>query len=98
MLYQTPLSKQSKTRLEVIRSSTDGFAIADEDLKLRGSGEIIGTKQTGLIRLKIANFEQHQSLTKHIPKLSNKLSQQFSENVPLLIKRWLNDGERYLNS
>lgn len=98
LLYQTPLSKTSKARLEVIRSSTDGFVIADEDLKLRGSGEIIGTKQTGLIRLKIANFEQHGSISKHIPKISQNLSKYHPDNVPLLIKRWLNDGERYLNS
>lgn len=98
LLYQTPLSKPSKARLEAIRSSTDGFVIADEDLKLRGSGEIIGTKQTGLIQMKVANFQQHQSLLSHIPKLSEKLCSQYPDNIEPLIKRWLADGERYVDS
>lgn len=98
LLYQTPLSKQSKSRLKTIRSSTDGFVIAEEDLKLRGSGEIIGTKQTGLIQMKVANFEHHQQLLKSIPALSNKFSQQCPQNIAPLIQRWLFDGEKYTQS
>ena len=98
LLYQKPLSRNSKARLQAIRSSTDGFVIADEDLKLRGSGEIVGTKQTGLIHMKVANFEHHHGLLKLIPFLSEKLCQQFPKNIEPLIKRWLADGERYLNS
>lgn len=98
LLYQTPLSQQSQTRLQVIRSSNDGFLIAEEDLKLRGSGEIIGTKQTGIIHMKIANFRQHHHLLTKIPALSAELCQQYPANVNPLIKRWLADGERYVSS
>lgn len=98
LLYQLPLSKNSRARLEAIRSTTDGFKIADEDLKLRGSGEIIGTKQTGLVQMKVANFQQHQSLLKTIPELSFALCHHYPEHIEPLIERWLGDGERYINS
>ena len=98
LLYQTPLSDQSQKRLSIMRSTTDGFIIAEEDLNLRGSGEIIGTKQTGLIQMKVANFKTHQHLLNKIPLLTQAMHQQCPDNIPALIERWLADGERYIGS
>lgn len=98
LLYQTPLSQQSQARLQTIRQSTDGFTIAEEDLKLRGSGEIIGTKQTGLRQMRVANFHQHHLLLAKVPKLSKTFSKQCPDKVTPLITRWLADGEKYVAS
>lgn len=98
LLYQPPLSNQSRQRLHAIRASTDGFVIAEEDLKLRGAGEIIGTKQTGLIQMKIANIKQHHHLLAKVPLLAKVLAQNTPTQIPLLINRWLGDGERYVQS
>jgi ATP-dependent DNA helicase RecG len=97
LLYQTPLSHDAKKRLHVIRDSTDGFVISEEDLKIRGSGEVLGTKQTGLTQLKVANLEKHQTLLDKIAKASALLENN-PECVKKLIRRWLGDGEKYLNS
>lgn len=98
LLYQSPLSQQSQQRLQAIRSTTDGFIIAEEDLKLRGSGEIIGTKQTGLIQMRVANFKQHHQLMSLMPTLSKKIHQNYPTLIPKLIQRWLADGEKYTES
>ena len=62
LLYKSPLSHTSKKRLEIMRRTEDGFIIAEEDLKLRGAGDILGTRQSGLLSFKLANLEFHSSL------------------------------------
>ena len=56
LLYQAPLSFMAQERLDVLRKTHDGFVIAERDLQLRGPGEVLGTKQTGLARLRIADL------------------------------------------
>ena len=60
LMYQAPLSKSAERRLGIMRDTEDGFRIAEEDLKMRGAGDVIGTAQSGLPRFKVANLE-HQS-------------------------------------
>lgn len=62
LLYKGPLGEMAKSRLMMIRQTQDGFRIAEEDLKLRGEGEILGTKQAGLPSYKVANLNEHARL------------------------------------
>jgi ATP-dependent DNA helicase RecG len=62
LLYKEPLNEMSKARLKVIRETTDGFRIAEEDLKLRGEGDVLGVRQSGLPGYRIARSEVHAQL------------------------------------
>jgi ATP-dependent DNA helicase RecG len=62
LLYREPLNEMSKARLGVIRETTDGFRIAEEDLKLRGEGDVLGVRQSGLPGYRIARPEVHAQL------------------------------------
>ncbi|HYE00702.1 MAG TPA: ATP-dependent DNA helicase RecG [Alphaproteobacteria bacterium] len=62
LLYQPPLNEVAKARLEILRQSEDGFLIAEEDLRLRGGGDLLGTKQSGLPDFRLANLEAHGDL------------------------------------
>ena len=62
LLYDYPLSEVAKKRLEVMRQTDDGFVIAEEDLKLRGSGEVLGTRQSGLENMRLASVVQQQEM------------------------------------
>ena len=82
------LSSDAKTRLETMTATTDGFEIAEVDLKLRGPGDLMGTKQSGVLQLKIANITRDNQLLKtarkdayDILRLDSKL--ETSENIPL---------------
>jgi ATP-dependent DNA helicase RecG len=95
LMFGTPLSEQGKQRLEVMRSTNDGFVIAEEDLKLRGPGEVLGTKQTGAIGFKVADMERDQHLLELIPELAQQLMQQYPSHAEPIIKRWLNKADQY---
>jgi ATP-dependent DNA helicase RecG len=62
MLYQTPLSETGERRLQILRETEDGFRIAEEDLAMRGAGDVIGTAQSGLPRFRIADLERQAGL------------------------------------
>jgi ATP-dependent DNA helicase RecG len=62
LLYREPLSELQQARLRVIRDTTDGFRIAEEDLRLRGEGDVLGTRQSGLPGYRIARPEAHAQL------------------------------------
>ena len=97
MLYKNPLGETAKQRLEVIRSSTDGFYISEKDIELRGPGEILGIKQKGVVGLKIADISRDAYL---IPKI-NKVCDQFENNYPeqskKLVRRWIGNQINYRN-
>lgn len=96
LLYHPPLSAQSKARLKVMRESNDGFVVAEEDLALRGPGELLGTRQTGDIAFRIADLQCHVELIEHAQLVANTLHAQADESViNALIKRWLPQGEQY---
>jgi ATP-dependent DNA helicase RecG len=62
LLYATPVGETAKARLSIMRDSDDGFRIAEEDLRLRGGGELLGTRQSGMPELRIADLAAHQDL------------------------------------
>ncbi len=84
LLYKEPLNEMSKARLKVIRETTDGFRIAEEDLKLRGEGDVLGIRQSGLPGYRIARSEVHGQL---ITQARDEALRIMKENPKL-------DGER----
>ena len=97
LLYQTPLSRDGKLRLEVMRDSCDGFYIAEKDLELRGPGQVLGTNQAGLMSFKIADMQRDAPLLEDVKNMSESLMQNNQEIVDPLINRWLSDREEYAN-
>lgn len=95
LLYRLPLSMISKQRLSIMRMTNDGFEIARQDLELRGPGEVLGTRQTGLMQFKLADLMRDQPLLPAVQASAQQLLQNSPEIVPALIKRWLGDAERY---
>jgi ATP-dependent DNA helicase RecG len=62
LLYTPPLGETARTRIETLRQSDDGFLIAEEDLRLRGAGEVLGTRQSGLPQFRLADIAEHAEL------------------------------------
>ncbi len=95
LLYKSPLSHQANERLAVLRESNDGFVIAERDLELRGPGELLGARQTGLVQMKVADLMRDAHLIPHIQNLAQTLFGAYPEQTNALMKRWLPEGERY---
>ncbi|WP_244885933.1 ATP-dependent DNA helicase RecG [Ferrimonas marina] len=95
LLYHPPLSKTAQARLGVLRESNDGFLIAQRDLEIRGPGEVLGTKQTGLADLKIADLVRDAALVPQVQRLASHLMAQHPDRVQPIIDRWLQGREIY---
>jgi len=96
LLYQTPLSNIGKERLAVMRSSNDGFHIAEKDLELRGPGQVLGTQQTGMMTFRIADVGVDAGLLDQVKQASETLQRQYPECIEPLIERWLGDRINYV--
>ena len=97
LLYQSPLSRDSKIRLTVLRDSNDGFYIAEKDLELRGPGQVLGTNQAGLMSFKIADLQRDALLLEDVKTSSELLLKNHHNEVESLIRRWISDREEYVN-
>jgi ATP-dependent DNA helicase RecG len=95
LLYRPPLSPTATTRLAAMRDSNDGFEIARTDLELRGPGEVLGVRQTGLLALKVADLVRDQELMPLVRELADGLLQGQPEAVAALTRRWIGGGARY---
>jgi ATP-dependent DNA helicase RecG len=95
LLYQTPLSPLAKERLAILRATQDGFVIAQRDLELRGPGEVLGTRQTGVMQLKIADLQRDRELLPDVRRATEFLIQHHPGVVEPLIRRWLGTNEQY---
>lgn len=95
LMYQAPLNKVAQQRLGVLRDSNDGFVIAQKDLEIRGPGELLGTRQTGLTELKIADLVRDADLIPQIQQWALQLWQQHPTHANAIIHRWLPRKEKY---
>lgn len=95
LLYKAPLSQVGSQRLQVMRESQDGFYIAEQDLQIRGPGEMLGTRQTGLQNLRIASLERDGYLLGQVKTMAQQLWHQHPAVIEPLIQRWLGDAERF---
>jgi ATP-dependent DNA helicase RecG len=95
LLYRGPLSQLARERLKVIRETHDGFEIARRDLELRGPGELLGTLQTGLAQLRVADLMRDADLLPCVQKTAELLLASYADNIAALTARWIGSGERY---
>jgi ATP-dependent DNA helicase RecG len=95
LLYKPPLSETGKARLHIMRETNDGFVIAEEDLKLRGPGEILGTRQTGGLQFRIADLERDQAWLNQAREAASDLLHQAPAEADILHQRWLGEKMGY---
>lgn len=94
LMYHAPLSKQGRQRLAVMRETTDGFKIAEKDLELRGPGEVLGTRQTGVMQFHIADLQRDSDMLNRVRQVAEQLEAQ-PEITQAITERWLRSGEEY---
>jgi ATP-dependent DNA helicase RecG len=95
LLYHQPLGQISKQRLGIMRASNDGFYIAEKDLEIRGPGEILGTRQTGLMAFRIADLARDSHLQPTVKLWAEKIRAQQPQLIDPLIRRWIAQAEQY---
>lgn len=95
LMYQSPLSKTANKRLAVLRESHDGFYIAQKDLEIRGPGELLGTRQTGLADLRIADLVRDAALIPQVQNMAAHLWQNHPSYAQAIINRWLGQKEHF---
>ncbi|PJK03335.1 ATP-dependent DNA helicase RecG [Lysobacteraceae bacterium NML75-0749] len=98
LLYQPPLGKIARQRLDMLRHSNDGFLIAEKDLELRGPGELLGVRQTGLAQLRIADLMRDADLLPQVEQLASQLLRDAPENADAIIARWIGSALRYASA
>jgi ATP-dependent DNA helicase RecG len=97
LLYHGNLSQNARDRLAVMRATNDGFVIAQKDLELRGAGEVLGTRQTGEMQLRIADIFKHQHLLTIVNRWTDAVLAHHPEQAQQLIDRWVGDDEQFAN-
>lgn len=95
LMYRGPLSQMARKRLAVLRETNDGFEIARQDLELRGPGEVLGTRQTGMLQFRIADLMRDQGLLDNVEQAAAYLLKNNPGNVQPIIRRWLGRSVRY---
>ena len=95
LLYRGPLGRIAKERLAVLRDTNDGFVVAQRDLELRGPGELLGTRQTGLPDYRVANIVRDASLMPQVQMTAEELRRLSTSRAAAIVRRWLGDAGRY---
>ena len=95
LLYQAPLSPVARERLGVMRDTNDGFEVARRDLELRGPGELLGTRQTGLMQLKVADLLRDADLLPGVQQAAALMLAGPRANIAALLRRWIGEGGRF---
>ncbi|MGH8150861.1 MAG: ATP-dependent DNA helicase RecG [Steroidobacteraceae bacterium] len=95
LLYRAPLSALARERLKAIRGTHDGFEIARRDLELRGPGELLGTRQTGLAQLRVADLSRDADLLPRVQAAADRMLESYADRIGPLTARWVGSGERY---
>jgi ATP-dependent DNA helicase RecG len=97
LLYQKPLSEVARTRLKVIFENTDGFVIAQQDLQLRGPGELLGARQSGVAMLRFADIDVDEDLLIHAREVADQLLRDYPDVARAYLRRWMADKHDYLH-
>ncbi len=95
LLYRPPLSALARERLAVMRDTSDGFVVARRDLELRGPGELLGTRQTGLAQMRVADLSRDADLLPRVQIAAEQMLRDWPSNVAPLIRRWVGHAEQY---
>jgi ATP-dependent DNA helicase RecG len=95
LLYRTPLTEVARERLAVMRATNDGFEISRRDLELRGPGELLGTKQTGLMQMRVADLVRDSDLLPKVQQVAELMLEENEANIAPLLRRWIGRGERF---
>jgi len=93
-MYQAPLSKMGRQRLDILRQSNDGFVIAEKDLQLRGPGEVLGTRQAGAIGLRIADLMRDAHLLPEVRRIASGYAPH-PDKIAQIILRWVGDKKAF---
>jgi ATP-dependent DNA helicase RecG len=89
------LGRVAKERLAVLRDTNDGFIVAQRDLELRGPGELMGTRQTGLPDYRIADLVRDAELMPEVQTTAETIRKESEGRAAAIIRRWLGDASRY---
>jgi ATP-dependent DNA helicase RecG len=95
LLYKPPLGRLARSRLAVLRDTNDGFLVAQRDLELRGPGELLGTRQTGLPEYRVANLVRDAELMPKVQIAAEEISRASEPQAAAIVRRWLGDAGRY---
>ena len=95
LLYKPPLGGIARQRLAVLRDTNDGFVVAQKDLELRGPGELLGTRQTGLPEYRVANLVRDAELMPQVQMTAETLQSSAPSTAAAIVRRWLGDAGRY---
>jgi ATP-dependent DNA helicase RecG len=95
LLWHAPLSPLAKERLAVLKHTNDGFEVARRDLELRGPGELLGTRQTGLMQLRVADLMRDADLLPRVQAAADVMLRSHADNIAPLKRRWIGAATRY---
>lgn len=95
LMYQAPLSMMARQRLATMRETNDGFVIAEKDLELRGPGELLGTRQTGLAAFRVADLARDAGLLPQVRELADRLLAESPALADRIVARWVGGAVRY---
>lgn len=95
LMYQSPLSAQGKERLGILRQTNNGFEVAQKDLEMRGPGEVLGTRQTGLMQMRIADLVRDEEWLPSVKKAAEIIIKNHPDSIEPLVRRWLGKADRF---
>ncbi|HEY3487514.1 MAG TPA: ATP-dependent DNA helicase RecG, partial [Gammaproteobacteria bacterium] len=95
LMYKAPLSERAKQRLDLMRQTNDGFVVAQKDLEMRGPGELLGTRQAGIIDFRIADLARDNALLPTVQAAATAMQRDYPQRIPPLVERWLGNKEQF---
>ncbi len=97
LMYKTPLGDLARERLRIMRKSNDGFEIARKDLEIRGPGELIGTRQTGMQRMVVADLMRDESMLPAVRRCAKRIVEEDPDRAGLIVQRWVKSPMELVN-
>jgi ATP-dependent DNA helicase RecG len=95
LMYRPPLGELARLRLAVLRDTNDGFVVARKDLELRGPGEVLGTRQTGLLQMRVADLIRDADLLPSVQRVAEEIMRDSPATIDALVQRWVGEANRY---